>query len=278
MAGARAMISTAKKYVGYKEGEDNENRFSRAMGRPAEEWCADFVSAVADESGNGDLFPDTASCSNAKDWFERRGRLSDYPAIGAQVFYGDSSARYGSGGSHTEVVYAYDADYIYTVGGNTSDTGSSHGDGVYRRRPYRRSSWTDSYGYPDYPEGLVCADPDWKGRKGVVYFGQEADESDIPSGATSRPAPTKPNSGQVVINGKAYGPGSRGDHITRLGKLLVAAGCSAYEEGPGPVWSSADTASMRKYQIKIGDSGSDADGIPGPKQLARLEKEYGGRI
>ncbi|MFE7113951.1 peptidoglycan-binding protein [Streptomyces sp. NPDC057654] len=266
------MISTAKKYVGYKEGSGNSNRFSSAMGRPAEEWCADFTSAVAAESGNGSLFPNTASCGVAKSWFQSRGRLSVYPAVGAQVFYGDSSSKYGPGGSHTEIVYAYDSTYIYTVGGNTNDNGSSTGDGVYRRKVSRHSAWTDSYGYPAYPEGITCADPSWKGRAGVTYFGQEANESDIRQGGGSVPAPG--GGSAVVIDGKSYGPGSTGKHITELGQLLVAAGCGRYKEGPGPVWSSADTESMRAYQLKIGDTGS-ADGIPGPKQLAKLRADYG---
>ncbi|MEF3112409.1 peptidoglycan-binding protein [Streptomyces chrestomyceticus] len=267
------MITTAKTHVGYREGAGNRNKFSAAVGRPAEEWCADFVSAVAQESGNGTLFPNTASCSNAKDWFQRRGRLSAYPAIGAQVFYGDSSARYGRGGSHTEIVTGYTHDWIHTIGGNTNDRGSATGDGVYRRTVSRHSSWTDSYGYPDYPEGIVCADPAWKGKRGVVYFGQEASEADIPNGGGT----TTPASKAVTIDGKLYGPGAVGPHVTELGRMLVAAGCSAYTEGPGPKWSTADTESMRRYQLKIGDTGADANGIPGPKQLARLRTEYGPR-
>ncbi|GGP44096.1 peptidoglycan-binding protein [Streptomyces abikoensis] len=72
-----------------------------------------------------------------------------------------------------------------------------------------------------------------------------------------------------------YDPGAKGGHITALGRMLVAAGCSAYKEGPGPVWTSADSESMRKYQIKVGDQGSAADGIPGKLQLARLKRGFG---
>ncbi len=59
-----------------------------------------------------------------------------------------------------------------------------------------------------------------------------------------------------------------------MGRALVRAGCSRYTEGPGPVWGTADTESFRAYQIKIGDP-ADADGIPGPKQLARLLADFG---
>ncbi|MFJ9522440.1 peptidoglycan-binding protein [Kitasatospora sp. NPDC101801] len=269
MSGARAMLQTARSHLGYREGADNQNRFSAAMGRPAESWCADFVAAVAVESGNAGRYPDTASCSVARGWFERRGRLSVYPAIGAQVLFGTPEGPYGPGGEHTGLVLGYTATTITVVAGNTNDDGSANGDGVYRRVYQRRSRYVDSYGYPDFPEGLVTADPAWRDRPGVRYFGQQADESDLP-------APLIPR--QVVIDGRPYGPGAVGDHITTLGRLLVAAGCSHYAEGPGPVWGPADTESFRQYQLSIGDSGADADGIPGPRQLHRLEADYGDRI
>jgi len=274
MSGAKAMIEKAKSYLGYREGAGNSNRFSAEMGRPAESWCADFVSAVAKESGNASRFPNTASCSVARDWFEQRGRLSVYPAIGAQVLFGEPGNPWGPGGEHTGICIAYTATTITVVAGNTNDDGSPNGDGVYRRTYRRRSDYVDSYGYPDYPEGLVCADPAWRRRRGVVYFGQEASEADLPTAGTVAEIPTQ-GSRQVVIDGLPYGPGASGDHITAMGEMLVAAGCSRYTEGPGPVWGEADTDSFRQYQISIGETGPDADGIPGPRQLHRLEQEYG---
>ncbi|WEB38777.1 hypothetical protein MOV08_05300 [Streptomyces yunnanensis] len=260
------MIDKAKSYVGYREGAGNANRFSKEMGRPAESWCADFVSAVAVESGNGDVFPNSASCGVSQDWFRKRGRLSDYPAIGSQVFYGDSSSSYGPGGSHTEVVYAYDKDRVYTIGGNTNNDGSSNGNGVYLRSPSRKSAWTHSYGYPDYPEGITCADPAWKGKPNVSYFGQEASAVDIRK--HSEPTP-----GKVTINGAVYGPGAEGDHIQYMADCLWKAG---YWKGPkdAHAWGGGHTESVRAYQIAIGDADS-ADGVPGLKQLTRLETEHG---
>ncbi|GAA2750471.1 CHAP domain-containing protein [Kitasatospora cinereorecta] len=188
MAGARAMIDRAESWIGYREGPNNANRFSSEMGRPAESWCADFVSAVARESGNGALFPNTASCSVGRAWFQRRGRLSVYPAVGAQVFFGEPGNPSGPGGEHTGICTAYTATTITVVAGNTNDDGSPQGDGVYRRVYRRRSDYVESYGYPAYPEGLVCADPGWRGRPGVTYFGQEASEDDLPAGSAPQRA------------------------------------------------------------------------------------------
>ncbi|MDH6574504.1 LysM peptidoglycan-binding domain-containing protein [Kitasatospora sp. MAP5-34] len=284
MSGARAMIEKAESYLGYREGAANSNRFSTEMGRPAEAGCADLVSAVALESGNADHFPDTASCSAARGWFEQRGRLSAYPAIGAQVLFGAPGNPYGPGGEHTGICVSYTADTLTVLAGsiNTNDSGSTDGDGVYSRIYQRRSAYVDSYGYPDYPEGLVCADPAWRGRPGVTYFGQEASVTDLPTAGLTATLPVgvpAQNSGQVVIDGQPYGPGASGAHLATMRELLVAAGCSRYPDTPalGPDWSQADTESFRQYQLRIGDTGPDADGIPGPRQLHHLEEEYGGR-
>jgi len=59
--------------------------------------------------------------------------------------------------------------------------------------------------------------------------------------------------------------------ITAMGKRLVAAGCSAYQSGPGPQWTSADQASYAKWQRKQGFTGAAADGIPGSATWAALK-------
>ncbi|GAA0455938.1 peptidoglycan-binding protein [Streptomyces stramineus] len=280
MSVAQSVIDIARDEVGYQEGFsgghwNNKEKYAHQVpglgwvSDDSEPWCHVFVSWAFQEADAGHLAPVTASCLEGVSWFEDQGRWSEYPAVGAVVYFGA-----GDGGTHVGIVTSYDSDTIYTVSGNTSTSGSAEGDGVYAKAYQRRSNYVYGYGYPDYPEGIVCADPGWKGREGVTFFGQEASEDDLPSGGNSRP--DKPaSSGQISIDGLPYGPGAKGDHITRLGRMLVAAGCSAYEEGPGPVWTSADTASMRKYQIKIGDSGSEADGLPGKLQLARLTREFG---
>ncbi|MFJ8386228.1 peptidoglycan-binding protein [Streptomyces sp. NPDC094438] len=97
---------------------------------------------------------------------------------------------------------------------------------------------------------------------------------DIVRAAGGEPVPEPSGGGAVPIDGKSYGPGSSGDHITAMGRALVRAGCSRYAEGPGPNWTNADTESMRAYQLKIGDT-ANADGIPGPLQLRKLLGEFG---
>lgn len=160
---ADKVIAVAKGEVGTHEGRsggrwNNHQKYSPAV--PGLEWsqdqawCCTFCAWVAMTAGAADLYPRTASCDAAAEWFRKKGRVSEYPAIGAQVFYG-SSADY----VHTGIVTAFDETYIYTVEGNTNTNGSREGDGVYEKTRRRRDDYVALYGYPEFPEGIVSADP-----------------------------------------------------------------------------------------------------------------------
>ncbi|MEU9151664.1 peptidoglycan-binding protein [Streptomyces sp. NPDC048417] len=62
--------------------------------------------------------------------------------------------------------------------------------------------------------------------------------------------------------------------VTALGKRLVAVGCSAYADGPGPQWTEADRASYAKWQRRLGYTGTAADGWPGAASWAALKVPY----
>lgn len=256
------VISVAKGEVDYKEGAGNKNKFSTSMGRPAEAWCADFVSWVAKTAGVASLYPNTASCGVGLNWFRNKKRTSSYPAIGAQVFYGNSTCTYGYGGCHTEIVWKYDANYIYTIGGNTNNTGASNGDGVYLRKVSRSSSWTHAYGYPLFKEGITTADPSKKGKKGFTYLAV----ADAPAGA---PKPVA----RPWIWAENVRYGKVNNSIAIVQKALIkefgAFGTATGAFGP------KTKAAYIKWQKKLGYTGSDADGVPGNASLAALAKKYG---
>ena len=160
------VIRVAKSQVGYHEGYsgghwNNNQKYSAAV--PGLEWsnyqawCATFAAWCFQEAGMPKgSYPVTASCALGVSWWKKQNRFSEYPAIGAQVFFGPG------GGSHTGLVYAYDATYIYTVEGNTNSSGSAEGDGVYLKKRARHDTYVYGYGYPAYPGGVVTADPTWK--------------------------------------------------------------------------------------------------------------------
>ncbi|MFF1908612.1 peptidoglycan-binding protein [Kitasatospora sp. NPDC058218] len=172
MSQVEIVLSIAKSQVGYREGYsgghyNNYQKYSPEV--PGLEWsqnqawCCTFCAWVAMKANVASLFPRTASCLTAVAWFKSRGRFSEYPAIGAQVFFGSG------GGTHTGLIHSYDADFIYSVEGNTNDSGSPEGNGVYLRKRERRSSTVYGYGLPAYSEGVTTADPGLKGREGFTY-------------------------------------------------------------------------------------------------------------
>lgn len=164
---AQKVIDIAISQVGVHEGRsngswNNDTRYADEVPglkwADKQPWCQTFVTWVARKAGVQHLYGDperpTASCDFAGDWWKKQGRWSEYPAVGAQVFFG-----YPHDLNHTGIVYAYDADFIYTIEGNTNDNGSREGDGVYRKKRPRRGANIIGYGYPKFPEGIQSADP-----------------------------------------------------------------------------------------------------------------------
>ncbi len=145
-------------------------------------WCAVWVAWVALKAGVASLYPRTASCSNGVQWFRDRGRFSNYPAIGAQVFYGPG------GGTHTGIVYAYDANSIYTYEGNTSLSNDANGNKVMRRERRRRDAYVYGYGLPQFTEGVTTSDPALTGQAGFTY----AASASGPAGNSGSTKPTSP--------------------------------------------------------------------------------------
>ncbi|SDL14202.1 CHAP domain-containing protein [Nocardioides sp. YR527] len=163
MSNASGIIKVAKAEVGYHEGRsgghwNNKQKYSPAV--PSLEWsqnqawCATFVSWCALQAGVTTLYPRTASTDLGARWFKDRGQWSEYPAVGAQVFFGVNGDM-----NHTGIVYGFDATYIYTIEGNTNASGSREGDGVYLKTRARRDSYVQGYGYPKFTEGIKSADP-----------------------------------------------------------------------------------------------------------------------
>jgi hypothetical protein len=165
------VIAAARGEIGYHEGRsgghwNNKEKYAAdvpgmawvsAGGYP---WCALFVSWCFNKVGALDLLPGgaTASVAHIRDAAKQAKRFSEYPAIGAVVLYGQN------GDAHTGTVVDFGRNTITVVEGNTNDNGSPEGDGVYLKTRQRRDSWVYGYAYPTYPEGIVSADPAWKGK------------------------------------------------------------------------------------------------------------------
>ncbi|WP_435613287.1 peptidoglycan-binding protein [Streptomyces sp. bgisy159] len=144
---------------------------------------------------------------------------------------------------------------------------SSYSDNASRSR----TTWATQgghYGHCHVP-GNDHWDPGNIDRAALLAAGGEGGTT--PQGGTSGPISDSVARYQVTINGLTYGYNAYGDHVTSVGRALVARGFGRhYEVGPGPRWSDADTLNYADYQRSLGYSGSDADGVPGETSLRAL--------
>ncbi|MFI7096424.1 CHAP domain-containing protein [Streptomyces lydicus] len=278
---AAEIIAIAEGEIGYHEGRsgghwNNNQKYSPAV--PGLEWsnyqawCATFVSWCAMKAGASDLYPRTASCLTAVSWHRQKGRFSQYPAVGAQIFFGPG------GGSHTGIVTSYDDTYVYTVEGNTNSDGGAEGDGVYAKKRLRRDSYVYGYGYPRFADGIKSADP---------AYAKEAPKPAPSKPAPSKPAPSKPTPApkpsvdlsNVVAAAKAD-PSAPQGHTTHkadvliVEKALVAEGLLDAKWADGS-FGTKSRAAYKALQERYGYSGSDADGIPGKTSLTKLGNAHG---
>lgn len=280
MSQASDLLEVAVKEVGYREGRDrngnwnNDQKYSRGV--PGLEWsnhqpwCDTFVCWVFQKAGLRNLLPViSASCDISGTAWKRKKRWSEYPAIGAQAFYGSPRDL-----NHTGIVYRYDEDFIWTIEGNTNTTGSRQGNGVYKLKRRRRDNNVIGYGYPAFKEGIVSADPKWGGVKAATVANTKKDE---PKPGPAKPAAKKPAAKKPDphLDPKNFPPNKgkdKGAHITWLGRRLVVHGFDKhYKVGPGPNWGAADKANLRDFQRAQGWRGADADGFPGKETLKRLK-------
>lgn len=169
MYSANDAIAVATSQVGYHEGKtnghwNNDQKFSDMLPdfkwSDKQPWCATFAQWVLWLVGvNVPPGARSAGCAASVAGYKKAGRFTLYPGIGFQVFYGPG------GGTHTGLVYKYDDTYIYTIEGNTNDSGSAEGDGVYKKKRLRKVDYVYGYGIPYYKGKAKSADPKWNGKE-----------------------------------------------------------------------------------------------------------------
>lgn len=169
--------------VGYHEGTNNYNKYAAAVGVPNNQaWCTTFASWCFLTAGFKSLCLMSDYSGDQYNWFHSKGRTSPYPAVGALVWFGNDGPT-----THTGWVYAYDADYIYTIEGNYNNEVNFH---KRSRRSVDDTSIGEpyAYGYPNFTEGILTADPNHT-VAGSTY---KATASVTKPGATTPPPVTDP--------------------------------------------------------------------------------------
>ncbi|MEU5149744.1 CHAP domain-containing protein [Streptomyces yangpuensis] len=264
------VIAVARAEVGYREGYSNGHWNNRQKYSPAvpglewsdwQAWCATFVSWCAMQAGAADLYPRTASCLTGVAWFKARGRFSEYPAIGAQVFFGSG------GGTHTGLVYDYDETYIYTIEGNTNDSGSAEGNGVYLKKRGRRDTYTYGYGYPKFEGGIKSADP---------AYANQAPAPAVPPAAKPKPVVyvSHINAARAKDIPAATGHTTYPAEVKLVEKALVAEGFLSAQWADGS-WGTKTQDAFDAFRRSIGLTGNDAKGSVGTYSLGRLAAKHG---
>jgi hypothetical protein len=170
VATAEQFLDEARKYLGVTEAPADSNcqPFSKALGRPCEAWCADFVAYCAKEVGLA--LPSTSAYTpTMADGFRLAHQWTHDPQpgyIGFVDFPGDNT--YGI--QHVLIVERVLGTEIQTIEGNTTpgDAGvQDNGGGVYRR--VRPMLWIVGYGIPP-----LAAAPPWIGQ-GATINDEEAE-------------------------------------------------------------------------------------------------------
>lgn len=149
------IIAIAAKEIGYKEYQNNNNKYGVWYGMNNQPWCAMFVSWCADQVGalgnnnKSGIIPRTAWVPDYQTYYSAKGlykpKGSYTPKCGDIIIYGSNS--------HVGLVEQVSNGKVITIEGNTSANGnSSNGDGVYRRTRSLTDSWIKGYCVPEYEE------------------------------------------------------------------------------------------------------------------------------
>jgi hypothetical protein len=251
---ARELLTWAAAQVRVKESPAGSNKqgyaalAGHANGQP---WCATFL--VAGWKKNGvPLVPGTDSPSTPmmQKAFKRADRLFDEPRAGDAgfVFYPElDGGRIG----HVFFVERVDGDYVKTIEGNTNLDGSRTGIGVYRhRRKWRGSSSIRGFGRPLYARAEQL--PVVVLQHVVFAAGVNAM---APQGSVSRP-----------------------EDVRIVEAALLAEGLLSPRYAKDGSFGTETITAYSQWQRKLGFTGDDADGVPGPDSLKKLGARHGFRV
>ncbi len=177
------LIKVGLNEVGYKEkatnaflysknknaGYNNYTKYGEAYGMNGVAWCCEFArwcfEKAFGKNNCDDLFPKTAWCESARQFYIKKGQYGKNPKIGSPIFFKTDSRAMAN---HIGFVYKYDKTFVYTIEGNTS-AGSEvvpNGGCVAQKCYYRNNPKILGYGYPSFDKKPLKA-PDVVLHKGA---------------------------------------------------------------------------------------------------------------
>lgn len=140
MMKATDLVYLAQLQIGVKEQPANSNRvfyntefYNKEVSGAQYPWCCVFMWYIFKGT---DLFPKTASCANALDYFEKNDQIVKTPKVGDVVFF-KFSKKNKRRTDHVGLVVGVAVDYFITIEGNTGTGNDTNGGCVmYRRREF----------------------------------------------------------------------------------------------------------------------------------------------
>jgi hypothetical protein len=224
---AKQFLAMAASQIGTLEGRDdsgnwnNNTKYGVWYGMNRVAWCGIFVSWVAAQVGALDtLVPKYASCWHGLKWFRDRKQTGYWPPQPGDIFilreYHPGVWNADADGwatVHTGIVEKYLGNgRIQTIEGNTNNSGSAQGNGVYRlirqdsetgkRFVYCRPKWAPEPPPPPAPVKPVVSKP-------VVK-------------PAPKPIPGAIYKGSYKIDVSMVRPGYRNESVRRFNGILWA--------------------------------------------------------
>lgn len=284
---ADRLLAVAASQIGVHEGKtggdwNNDNPYGVWYGMNKVAWCAEFVSWCAAQAGFTAIIPKHAYTPSGYNWFAARKQTVSSPRRGDLLYvYGYVASEKRSRVHHVGIVEnVLPGGYISTVEGNTNDSGSSQGDGVYRLK--RKLSSRLKFVRPNYA-AVVKPRP----KPPVV--------KPVPGAKPPKPVVDKygfpRTGGRVPVD-------SAGKQVLELNWLVSGAKLTAKQPVEFKMWVELAAASRSlqvlglmpkgqaitgpnfkaawaKYQRSLGFKGKDADGTPGAYSFSRFIERTG---
>lgn len=118
------IIEEAIKEIGYKEGANNKNKYSKELyGIEGQEWCADFVRWCLIKAGAEDLYPVSSYVPTIAEWYDQKGLYKNSKANGGnyipqkgEIVLFDYNRNTTS--DHIGLVEKVEGNKLYTIEGN----------------------------------------------------------------------------------------------------------------------------------------------------------------
>jgi hypothetical protein len=263
------------------DGWNNDTPFGVEYGENGVSWCVIFDWDMFHDVGLDAIVPKTDNVASFTSWAKSHGQWSLYPSVGAWINF--------ENGAHTEICVGFDAQYVYSKGGNSIQAGATdngQGNGVWSHKRLRTDPKVTGYFAPRFPDG-VCpptADPkDPRGGTAVTSYTWPGPDGTAPPATPTvpaTPAATPTVDLSQLVKAAKTDPGAKQGHTTYAAGVRLVEAALRKEGLLGKKYAgdgSFGTVSVRAYrawQHRLGFSGKAADGIPGLTSLKALGKKH----